>query len=179
MRFCSLLLPIFTLLGTTSTLAYQIPTIRNVGSTLPIKNFDPLGFSKNRDIDKLQEAEIKHGRVAMLASLGLLVQNQFHPFIESASKLSIQHYEEFAKENPLFTPILLSVIGAIEGYTIQKGWKYPSKKFPAELRSDYIPGKLINTDASDDLRNKEINHGRLAMIFSIIYIFTEFCYSKF
>lgn len=39
--------------------------------------FDPLGLSEGaspKDIRRWREAEIKHGRVAMLASLGVLVQ---------------------------------------------------------------------------------------------------------
>merc|ERR1712178_114982 len=44
--------------------------------------FDPLGFSTGISGGKLlfyREVELKHGRVAMLASLGILVQEQFHP----------------------------------------------------------------------------------------------------
>ncbi|CAM9172203.1 unnamed protein product, partial [Ectocarpus fasciculatus] len=40
------------------------------------KIFDPLGLSDGAapgDIKKWREAEIKHGRVAMLASLGVIV----------------------------------------------------------------------------------------------------------
>ena len=34
--------------------------------------FDPLGFSDYYDIKWLQEAEIKHGRVCMLAAVGMV-----------------------------------------------------------------------------------------------------------
>ena len=34
--------------------------------------FDPLGFSDYYDIKWLQEAEIKHGRIAMLAAVGMV-----------------------------------------------------------------------------------------------------------
>ena len=36
--------------------------------------FDPIGFSDNFDMKWLQESEIKHGRVAMLAAAGFMVQ---------------------------------------------------------------------------------------------------------
>jgi hypothetical protein len=36
--------------------------------------FDPLGFSDNFDVKWLREAELKHGRVSMLAVTGWLVQ---------------------------------------------------------------------------------------------------------
>merc|ERR1719183_907061 len=36
--------------------------------------FDPLGFSDNFDMKWLREAEIKHGRIAMNAALGFVIQ---------------------------------------------------------------------------------------------------------
>lgn len=36
--------------------------------------FDPLGFSEYFDMKWLRESELKHGRVAMLASLGFVMQ---------------------------------------------------------------------------------------------------------
>ena len=36
--------------------------------------FDPLGFSDNFDMKWLREAEIKHGRVSMLATVGFIMQ---------------------------------------------------------------------------------------------------------
>jgi hypothetical protein len=40
--------------------------------------FDPLGFSNYFDIKWLREAELKHGRVSMLAALGFVVQEKTH-----------------------------------------------------------------------------------------------------
>merc|ERR1719188_1964688 len=42
--------------------------------------WDPLGFCKNADaatFDKYRSAELKHGRVAMLATFGLVAQHSF------------------------------------------------------------------------------------------------------
>jgi len=47
------------------------------GSTAPLKNFDPLGLANvgsPETFNWFQAAELKHGRVAMLASTGFLVQ---------------------------------------------------------------------------------------------------------
>merc|ERR1719428_2406870 len=49
-----------------------------VGVTAPLDYFDPLGFCKKGDAEtfrKLRTAEIKHGRVAMMASVGACAQH--------------------------------------------------------------------------------------------------------
>ena len=65
----------------------------------PFGFFDPLGLSNGIEEQRLQfyrEAEIKHGRVAMLASVGFLFQEHFHfesgPFggIDSPSYVSFE-----------------------------------------------------------------------------------------
>ena len=48
------------------------------GSMVGDVGFDPLGFTEKYDIKWLREAELKHGRVCMLASLGCLVQEFVH-----------------------------------------------------------------------------------------------------
>merc|ERR1719271_1565602 len=51
---------------------------QQVGAIAPLGYFDPLGFTKVGDeagFRKLREQEIKHGRVAMMASIGLVGQH--------------------------------------------------------------------------------------------------------
>merc|ERR1712072_822829 len=53
------------------------------GAIAPLGEFDPLGFTKGlpvQEIKQFREAEVTHGRVAMLATLGYLVAEPFHPF---------------------------------------------------------------------------------------------------
>merc|ERR1711981_633399 len=53
------------------------------GASAPLGEFDPLGFTKGlpvQEIKQFREAEVTHGRVAMLATLGYLVAEPFHPF---------------------------------------------------------------------------------------------------
>merc|ERR1719443_2260604 len=52
------------------------------GITAPAGYFDPLGLATTVTAGKLlfyREVELKHGRVAMLAALGMVVGEQFHP----------------------------------------------------------------------------------------------------
>merc|ERR1712048_948565 len=52
------------------------------GVTAPLGFFDPVGFCTDCTEGKLcfyREVEVKHGRVAMLASAGFLVAEKFHP----------------------------------------------------------------------------------------------------
>merc|ERR1719499_1584088 len=47
-----------------------------VGDQAPLGPWDPLGFSKDGDVEKFKkrrEVEIKHGRVSMLATIGYIV----------------------------------------------------------------------------------------------------------
>ena len=61
------------------------------GITAPFGFFDPMGFSADASEGKLRfyrEAELKHGRVAMLASLGFLVGEHFHPIFSKVNVIS-------------------------------------------------------------------------------------------
>ena len=56
-----------------------------VGDCAPLGFFDPLGFSKDASpetMKKFREAELKHGRVAMLAAWGMITADKFHPLFD-------------------------------------------------------------------------------------------------
>ena len=62
----------------------------NLDGSLPGDvGFDPLGFSEVFDVKVLREAELKHGRIAMLAVLGWIVQEtapaSIHPGFPTVS----------------------------------------------------------------------------------------------
>merc|ERR1712087_942100 len=64
-------------MGTVPEFAYGLPGGKNI-----LGEFDPAGFLEGKDkleVYRLREAELAHGRVSMLASLGFLVQESFHP----------------------------------------------------------------------------------------------------
>lgn len=65
-----------------------------VGSDIEFPSFDPLKFTKGASPEKVawyRAAELKHGRVAMLASLGQLVQYYYHLPDKVFSQASLPH----------------------------------------------------------------------------------------
>merc|ERR1712023_53503 len=61
-----------------------------LGATAPLGFFDPIGFSKVGDEEgfhRLRVAELKHGRVAMMAAVGAVIQCPFQfPGFENAPR---------------------------------------------------------------------------------------------
>ena len=117
------------------------------GATAPFGYFDPLGLSTNLDsktLKRWREAELKHGRLAMLAALGMLVQESFHPVFPSITGPAIYHYQQAQELFPPLTVILLSFISVVELVNISKGWESADEKTTASamLKKDYIPGDL-------------------------------------
>merc|ERR1719454_1660675 len=91
-----------------------------VGVTPPLDFFDPLGFSTDVSAGKLlfyREAELKHGRVGMLASLGILVGEKFHPLF--GGDIDVPAYKAF-QQTPLqtFWPAVVAAIAIPEIYSV-------------------------------------------------------------
>ena len=82
------------------------------GAIAPAGEFDPAGLLRDRpkaEVYRWRESELTHGRVAMLASAGFLVQPFFHPLGESLPAL--QQIVAFP-QNLLFA--VPTVIGFVE-----------------------------------------------------------------
>jgi hypothetical protein len=95
-----------------SAFAFGLP-----GSIAPVPDFDPLNFAAGADLDqmkKYREAESQHGRVAMLATLGFLVGENYHPLfgLEGKEILGIDSLGEVRVVFPQFFEVLTLVIGA-------------------------------------------------------------------
>eukprot|EP00597_Dinobryon_sp_UTEXLB2267_P003706 CAMPEP_0170059846 /NCGR_PEP_ID=MMETSP0019_2-20121128/1987_1 /TAXON_ID=98059 /ORGANISM="Dinobryon sp., Strain UTEXLB2267" /LENGTH=200 /DNA_ID=CAMNT_0010265231 /DNA_START=862 /DNA_END=1464 /DNA_ORIENTATION=+ len=156
------------------------------GQSLPTGFFDPIGFTKVLDEKTLKvwrEAELKHGRVAMLASVGMLTAERWNPlFGGKISGASIYHFQQIENIYNPFWIIVLSAIGLVEFFNISKGWETQDEKTTstAMLKENYVPGDLgfdplglrpansYNYEALSPefvrIRTKELNNGRLAMI---------------
>jgi len=146
------------------------------GVTAPMNYFDPLGFSTTVTAGKLlfyREVELKHGRVAMLAALGILVGENFHPLfggnIDSPAIFAFQ-------ETPLqtFWPAVVAAIAIPEIYSVYsfqdptvKGneqWAIKEDHEPGDLGFDPLGLKPTDPTALREMQTKELNNGRLAMI---------------
>ena len=89
------------------------------GATAPFGFFDPLGLSKDIDAGRLafyREAEIKHGRVAMLASVGFLFQEHYtFTGIDSPSYVS---FEQPGLAGGLWLGLAV-MLGNVEGKSVE------------------------------------------------------------
>lgn len=127
-----------------------------VGALPPIGYFDPLNFCPKGDKDqfkRLREAELKHGRVAMLASVGLLVPHSitfpgFQNVPNSTAAIS-------TAPGSYGWIVLLILAGYMELFV----WTSDPNGEPGDYGD---PFGLNMYDV--DMRNKEVNNGRVAMI---------------
>ncbi|CAE8611712.1 unnamed protein product [Polarella glacialis] len=134
---------------------------QQVGAGAPLGYFDPLGFSKKGDkagFNNLQASEIKHGRVAMMAALGAVVQHyvKFPGFEDVPSGLGAV---TTAPGTYGFAALFL-VSGVLELAI----WTQNDKKEPGNF-GDPAGLNMYNPE----MRQKEINNGRMGM-FSVIGI---------
>merc|ERR1719201_2853806 len=144
------------------------------GITAPMGFFDPIGFSTTVTGGKLlfyREVELKHGRVAMLAALGLLVGEQFHPLF--GGDIDVPSYIAF-QSTPLqsFWPAVVVAIAIPEIFSVFS-FQNPAGSEPWTIRTEHKPGDfgfdplgLKPTDPEEfiEMQTKELNNGRLAMI---------------
>eukprot|EP01038_Epipyxis_sp_PR26KG_P004492 gene4492-6348_t len=156
---------------------------KEVGSSSPFNFFDPAGFSLDMTEDQFklyQEAEIKHGRVAMIAFLGIVFGESFSFLFDGTiSGPAIYQFQQiYTSELPRLWIAILWGIAMIEGQTIISVWQpleetmmEPlgiAKLRPAhtagDLKFDPLGLKPKDKTKLNNMRVKEINNGRLAMI---------------
>merc|ERR1711990_803732 len=86
-------------------------------------NFDPAGFLKGKselEVNRYRECELTHGRVGMLASLGFLVQEKFHPLFSADGGPAIDQIPQL----PVWLWVVMgSGIAAAESYRINVAFR--------------------------------------------------------
>ncbi len=188
-------LAVLTLAGTASAFSPTITPSRSsttlrgvtdmVGASQEFGNrvFDPLGFSKLASDSTLawfRAAELKHGRVAMLAATGWMVQSRgggIIPFPVGES-YAASHETHILSTNPLEAAQQLPsgawwqmffAIGCIELWTEARKPHYmPSGNMQV---LDMFDG--VGFKADEKMQLKELKNGRLAMVATMAYLATS------
>merc|ERR1719386_595616 len=134
-----------------------------LGAMAPLGYFDPLGFAKVGDeagFKNLRAAEIKHGRVAMMASVGAVAQSLFRfPGYED-----VKGTFTAAVGSDASIPGGLAMIFVLSG-ALEQVWK----EQPGKNAGDFGDPAGLN-QYTEEMRMKELNNGRMAMI-SVLGIF--------
>lgn len=169
-----------------------------------LKPWDPLELNKlskvsanNPDVAFLREAELKHGRIAMLAFVGIIfTSGDVHwgapAFEEAAAGGWPNALDAISKSNPGIFAQAIATIAWIEGVSnasrgkgadvnwwdgLWFGEREPSAGSRAIVAGDigFDPLRLMPTDpaAADQMRLKELKNGRLAML-AVMGIFMQY-----
>ena len=82
------------------------------GNTLPLGNWDPWGLNlvSEKVVLKYRESEIKHGRLAMLSSLAIIIQESFPVLHPDIGGLAITHMNQLAETVSLQSNVFTSWI---------------------------------------------------------------------
>jgi len=152
------------------------------GITAPLGFFDPLGISTQVPEGQLlffREAELKHGRVCMLAILGLAVGER-HDFIPLLSGGIPDKMPAFELSGPFiqqtaaadFWPIALGAL-FFEEWRGEAYKRENPDKAPGDYGWDPLGLKPKTEKDFKELQNKELNNGRLAMFAAAGWIAQE------
>ena len=132
-----------------------------------------MGFATFSDESLIwfRACELKHSRVAMLAALGFLVAEGFHPLF--GGSIDVPSYVAF-QATPLqtFWPVTVLIVGTVEIFSVLtyqspfdgKWWTLKESHKSGDFMFD--PAGLKPTGALElkEMQTKELNNGRLAMI---------------
>merc|ERR1719188_1976118 len=150
------------------------------GALPPTGFFDPLGFAEkatDATLLRYREAEVTHGRVAMLATVGFLVGEKVEGssflFDASIKGPAITHLSQVPT---LFWLLLVLPIAWLETSRAKIAFVDPADVPTGQqglMREDHYPGdigfdplglKPENTEEFNTMATKELQHGRLAML---------------
>ncbi|KAJ1411513.1 chlorophyll a/b-binding protein domain-containing protein [Ochromonadaceae sp. CCMP2298] len=147
-----------------------------VGSDIEFPSFDPWEFSKDCDESKMfwyRSAELKHGRVAMLAALGQITQYYVQlgdPVFSNGDK-PLKAMEKVFSERPLAAIQILLAIFAVEAFGQFNQVKEGAA--PGDLGFDPLGLKPEDPEVWEKVQLRELKNGRLAMLAIAGMLYTE------
>lgn len=129
--------------------------------------FDPLGLSVDKDDETLfwyRSAELKHGRVAMLATLGIVVQGtgSLIPGFPIQDTNAFTAIKNCYYNNPAALVQIILSIAAVE--VLCASLEYKGIERPGDFGWDPLNIRPKDEGALDDMQTKELKNGRLAML---------------
>ena len=148
-----------------------------VGSDIEFPEFDPWEFSKRaspEDMEWYRAAELKHGRVAMLASFGQIHQYFFRipdPVFSEGDK-PYGALAKVAEQRPAAIAQILLAIFAVEALG-QFNQVKPGQA-PGDLGFDPLSLRPSDPETWEKVQLRELKNGRLAMLASAGMLYTEF-----
>jgi hypothetical protein len=147
---------------------------------MPIKSFDPLSLStvgSDETLAWFRASELKHSRVAMLATTGYIVQAAGFHFpgmlskeISFESLSALNPFDAWAavpdagKAQILGTIFIAEIATESKGTHYMKGGDFPTIVFPP------IDFSGVSADTLKKKQTSELNNGRLAMIAIMSFI---------
>jgi len=141
-----------------------VDVVDSVGILPPVGFFDPLGLSEDRTEEKIlrwREIELKHGRQSMLAALGFLIGEQFHPLFPD---LNDNIPSALVWQEEAMKPISAAIIFAIAVLEAGGANRAAMGLRPGDYEFDPLGLRPDDPDELDELQTKEIQNGRLAML---------------
>eukprot|EP00543_Licmophora_paradoxa_P001712 CAMPEP_0202447390 /NCGR_PEP_ID=MMETSP1360-20130828/6164_1 /ASSEMBLY_ACC=CAM_ASM_000848 /TAXON_ID=515479 /ORGANISM="Licmophora paradoxa, Strain CCMP2313" /LENGTH=206 /DNA_ID=CAMNT_0049064473 /DNA_START=102 /DNA_END=722 /DNA_ORIENTATION=- len=150
------------------------------GATAPLPAFDPIGLATSGSDETLlwfRAAELKHSRVAMLATTGYIVQasgihfpGQLSSDISFESLSTMKPFDAWeavpagGKAQILLTIFIAELISESKGDHYTKGGAFPTIVFPP------VDFSGVSAETMSLKQNRELNNGRLAMIAIMSFI---------
>tara|TARA_Y100000768_G_C23985805_1_gene688768 strand:+ start:3423 stop:3974 length:552 start_codon:yes stop_codon:yes gene_type:complete len=153
----------------------DVTSFKYLGDIAPTKYFDPLLLTSNLSDDKIKyvrEAELQHGRVAMLSFIGLLGLD----FVQDNLAINFLYDQGWEVQLPFWFGT-----GCYEFSRMGAGWKNPFVEGENyfKLEDHYQPGNVLKVDINnitEERFNRELSNGRLAMLGCLGYIAHEYLF---
>ena len=133
--------------------------------------FDPFRFSDFVPMDFLREAELKHGRICMMAALGFAAVDlglRVYPTPEAYEGLtSVTAHDALVKQGAMGQLLLWFSFAEIFDTVAVIQMLQGSGRRPGDFGLDpigFVTGPQVSAEKKEDMYLKEITHSRLAML---------------